>query len=89
MKAQANEDQFKNEFLDESKMLVEVKVSKDNGETWKRRKISMISGLDESGLMAGEMFQLNGEKYRVLSGDDELTVEPLKKPTEKKTSKRK
>ena len=56
MKTQAIEDQFENEFLDESKVLVEVKVSDDEGATWQRRKISMVSGLDESGLNIGEMF---------------------------------
>lgn len=42
-------------------MLVEVKVSEDEGETWQRRKISMVAGLDE-GLNAGELFQFGGEK---------------------------
>ncbi|WP_242847223.1 hypothetical protein [Desulfosporosinus acididurans] len=89
LKAKENEDQFANEFIDESKILVEVKVSDDEGVTWQRRKISMVSGLDESGLNSGEIFQFNGEKYKVLSGDDGLMVEPLKKPVEKKSSKRK
>jgi len=40
---QANEeDQFDNEFLDPADALVEVKVSDDEGDTWQRRKISMI-----------------------------------------------
>ena len=38
----------------------------------------MAGDLDESGLSAGEMFQLNGEKYEVLAGDTGLRVEPLK-----------
>jgi len=74
-----NEDQFGNEFLSEANVLVEVKVSEDDGGTWHRRKISMVSGLDESGLQVGNLFQFNGEKYRVSAGDDGLMVEPLKK----------
>lgn len=74
------EDQFKNEFLDEADVLAEVKVSDDEGETWKRRKISMVSGLEESGLMAGEMFQFGSEKYKVMQGEDGLITEPLNKP---------
>ena len=84
-KAKVNEDQFENEFLDEASVLVEVKVSDDEGETWHRRKISMVSGLDESGLLVGELFQFNGEKYRVILGEDGLIAEPLKIPTEKKS----
>jgi len=85
---QTNADQFKNEFLDEANALVEVKVSDDRGETWTRRKISMVSGLDESGLNAGELFQFNGEKYKVLAGDDGLIAEPLNKPVAGKKSTR-
>ena len=59
--------------------MIEVKVSRDKGETWYRRKINMAGDLDESGLSAGEMFQLNGVKYEVLAGDSGLRVEPLKK----------
>jgi len=77
-KAKVNEDQFENEFLDEANVLVEIKVSNDDGDTWQRRKISMVSGLDESGLLAGEMFQFNDEKFKVLVGDDGLMAEPLK-----------
>ena len=84
-KTKANEDQFRNEFLDEANVLVEVKVSDDEGETWHRRKISMVSGLDESSLKAGELFQFNGEKYRVSVGEDGLIAEPLKITTEKKS----
>lgn len=90
MKAQVNEDQFKNEFLDEANVLVEVKVSDDEGETWSRRKISMVSGLDDSGLAAGELFQFNGEKFKVIAGEDGLVAEQLKKPVgEKKQARRK
>ena len=85
-KVKANEDQFKNEFLNEANVLVEVKVSEDEGETWCRRKISMVSGLDESGLNVGELFQFNGEKFRVIQGEDGLIVESLKKPVSSKKS---
>lgn len=84
-KTKENEDQFENEFLDEASVIVEVKVSDDEGETWHRRKISMVSGLDKSGLNTGEMFQFNGEKYMLLSGEDGLVAEPLKILTEKKS----
>jgi hypothetical protein len=88
-KTKANEDQFDNEFLDEANVLVEVKVSDDEGVTWQRRKISMVSGLNESGLSAGEMFQFNGEKFLVSLGEDGLIAEAIKKPTEKKSVRRK
>lgn len=38
----------------------------------------MVGVLDESGLNVGELFQFNGEKYKVLSGVNGLIVEPLK-----------
>ena len=85
-----NEDQFGNEFLSEANLLVEVKVSEDDGETWHRCKISMISGIEESGLQVGNLFQFNGEKYRVSAGDDGLRIEPLKKAVgDKKSTKQK
>jgi len=85
-----NEDQFGNEFLSEANVLVEVKVSEDDGGTWHRRKISMVSGLEESGLEVGDLFQINGEKYKVSAGDDGLSVEPLKKAVgDKKSTKQK
>ena len=87
---QANEeDQFDNEFLDPADALVEVKVSDDEGDTWQRRKISMIAGLDDSGLMAGEMFQFGGEKYKVSNGEDGLIAELLKAPASEKRSAKK
>lgn len=70
----------RNTLYDPADALVDVKVSDDDGETWQRRKISMVSGMDESGLNAGELFQLNGEKFRVLSGEDGMMVEQIKKP---------
>jgi hypothetical protein len=79
-KKKEEKDQFENEFMDEANVLVEVKVSDDEGGTWHRRKISMVSGLDESGLNLGEWFQFNGEKYAVLAGEDGLVAEPVKKP---------
>jgi hypothetical protein len=80
MKTQAKDDQFSNEFLDEANALVEVKVSDDEGGIWQRRKISMVAGLDESGLNAGELFQFNGEKFKVLIGEDGLIAEAMRKP---------
>jgi hypothetical protein len=89
MKTQANDDQFSNEFLDEANVLIEVKVSDDEGGTWQRRKISMVSGLDESGLNEGELFQFNGEKFKVLIGEDGLIAEPMRKPIEKRSTSEK
>jgi len=86
--AKENEDQFENEFLDEVKALTEIRVSEDGGERWHRRKISMVSGLDESGLNVGDMFQFNSEKYRVLMGEDGLMAEPIKRVGESKSTKR-
>jgi hypothetical protein len=86
MNTKAKVDDFENEFLDETKVLVEVKVSDDEGETWKRRKISMVSGLDESGLKVGEMFQLNGERYKVMAGEDGMMIEQIKKPEREKSA---
>ena len=68
---------------------VEVKVSVDDGETWTRRMINMGGELDDSGLEAGEIVQLQGEKYRVLLGDEGLRIEPIRKPVgEKKKARR-
>lgn len=68
---------------------VEVKVSVDDGETWIRRMINMGGELDDSGLKAGEVVQLQGEKYRVLPGDDGLRIEPIRKLAgEKKKARR-
>lgn len=86
MKTQTNDDQFENEFFDETKVLVEVKVSDDEGETWHRRKISMVSGLEESGLIMGEIFQFNGEKFKVLNGEDGMVAEQIKKPEREKSA---
>lgn len=83
-KQAAEKDQFSNEFLDEANVLIEIKVSDDEGETWHRRKISMVSSLDESGLLAGEIFQFSGEKYTVLNGEDGLMAKPLKLRDESK-----
>ncbi|KLU67825.1 hypothetical protein DEAC_c02320 [Desulfosporosinus acididurans] len=72
------------ERTEEPISIVEVKVSSDDGETWTRRDIDLGGEIDESGLSEGEIFQLNGEKYKVISGDFGLTIEPLDR---KKTSK--
>ncbi|EHQ88321.1 hypothetical protein [Desulfosporosinus youngiae] len=85
-KSKASKDQFENEFLDPAKAQVEVKVSCDGGDTWERRKISMVSGLEESGLIAGEIFQLNGERFMVAEGEDGLVVEQIKKPEREKSA---
>lgn len=66
------------EDADVSDALVQVKVSSDGGETWARREIDLGGDIDESGLEAGEIFQINGEKYKVLSGDFSLTIEGLR-----------
>jgi hypothetical protein len=86
VKVKTKADEFENEFIDEAKVLVEVKVSDDGGETWKRRKISMISGLEESSLNIGEIFQFNGEKYKVIVGEDGMTAERIKKPERQKSA---
>jgi hypothetical protein len=89
-KTKENEDKFANEFLDESKVLTEIKVSEDGGERWHRRNICMVAGLDASGLNVGDVFQFNGEKYQVIMGEDGLVAEPVKIPvSEKKSSRRK
>lgn len=87
--AKENEDQFKNEFLDEANALIEIRVSEDGGGTWHRRKISMVSGLDESGLEVGNLFQFNNEKYEILAGEDGLITVPIKKAGESKSTKQK
>lgn len=71
-------------------MYFEVKVSEDDAGTWHRLKISMVLGLEESGLQFGYLFQFNGGKYRVSARDDGLRVEPLKKAAgDKKSTKQK
>jgi hypothetical protein len=68
--------------------IIEAKVSSDDGLTWARRDIDLGGEIDESGLCEGEIFQINGERYRVVLGDFGLMIELLNKP-EKKSSKRK
>jgi len=68
---------------------VEFKVSVDDGVIWTRRRINMGGELDDSGLDAGEIVQLQGEKCRVLAGDEGLRIEAIRKPVgEKKKAKR-
>lgn len=51
--------------------------------------INMATDLNESGLEAGEVVLLQGEKYRILEGDYGLRIEPLRKPdAEKKQTRR-
>lgn len=79
-----------NESYSGSNAQIEVKVSADEGETWNWRMINMGGELDESSLEAGDIVQLQGEKYRVLAGDNGLRIEPVKKSGgEKKQAKRK
>lgn len=41
----------------------------------------MGAEVDDSGLEAGEIVQLRGEKYRVSAGDNGLRIEPIRKPS--------
>lgn len=89
MEVQTHGDQGCDESFSGVSTQVEVKVSVDDGETWTRRMINMACDLNESGLEAGEVVQLQGEKYRILVGDDGLRIEPLRKPVgEKKQARR-
>jgi len=88
-----NEDEFEHgypdevyEDMDEVDALVEAKVSSDGEETWARRIINLGGDIGESGLNLGEVFQLNGEKYRVLEGEFGLRIEQEKKPVSGKKS---
>ncbi|HBV85733.1 MAG TPA: hypothetical protein DEF42_03540 [Desulfosporosinus sp.] len=67
--------------------LIEVKVSIDGGVTWSRRRINLGGDIDESGLKVGEVFQINGEKYKVLEGDFGLCIELSNKPSKTKVNK--
>ena len=49
----------------------------------------MVSGLDESGLEVGNLFQFNNQEYEVLAGDDGLVAVPIKKAGESKSTKQK
>lgn len=90
MEVQTHGDQDYDESFSGVSTPVEVKVSVDDGETWIRRIINMGGELDDSGLEAGEIVQLQGEKYRVLAGDDGLRIDPIRKPVgEKKKARRK
>lgn len=73
-----------NESYSGSSAQIEAKVSADEGETWTRRMINMGGELGDSGLLAGEVVQLQGEKYKVLAGDDGLRIELVKKPKRRK-----
>ncbi|MDR3584620.1 MAG: hypothetical protein P4L59_04765 [Desulfosporosinus sp.] len=89
MEVQMHGDQGYDESFSVVSIQVEVKVSVDDGETWTRRMINMGGELDDSGLGAGEVVQLQGEKYRVLAGDYGLRIEPIRKPVgEKKRARR-
>ena len=89
MEVQTHGDQGYDESFSGVSIQVEVKVSVDDGETWTRRMINRGGELDDSGLWAGEVVQLQGEKYRVLAGDDGLRIEPIRKPVgEKKRARR-
>jgi len=86
----AGYDEDYSESFSEGSTQVEVKVSVDDGETWTRRRINMGGELDDSGLEVGEVVQLQGEKYRVLVGDNGLRIEPIRKPSGgKKRARRK
>jgi len=69
-----------------SKNILEVKVSADNGDTWIRRKVNFGGEIEDSGLKAGEMFQLHGGKFIIAAGEDGLMVEPIKEPEREKSS---
>ncbi|MDP4161290.1 MAG: hypothetical protein Q8911_16280 [Bacillota bacterium] len=89
MEVQTHCDQGYDESFSGVCTQVEVKVSVDDGETWTRRIINIASDLNGSGLEAGEIVQLQGEKYRILAGDDGLWIEPIRKPVgEKKQARR-
>jgi len=85
---QTHGDQGYDESFSGVSIQVEVKVGVDDGETWTRRMINMGGELDDSGLGAGEVVQLQGEKYRVLAGDDGLRIEPIRKPVGEKKQAR-
>jgi hypothetical protein len=89
LEVQTHGDQGYDESFSGVSTQVEVKVSVDDGETWTRRMINMGGELDDSGLEAGEIVQLQGTKFRVLAGDDGLRIELIRKPVgEKKQARR-
>lgn len=69
--------------MEEESRVTELKVSRDDGVTWQRRKVNM-EDLSESGLHPGEMFQYQGERYLVGMRDGELGVEKVERPGVKK-----
>ena len=89
LEVQTHGDESYDESFSGVSTQVEVKVSVDDGEIWTRRMINIGGDLDDSGLEAGEVVQLQGEKYKVLAGDDGLRIEPIRKPVgEKKKARR-
>ncbi|KLU63481.1 hypothetical protein CEB3_c01480 [Peptococcaceae bacterium CEB3] len=68
---------------EETSRIVELRVSSDGGDTWDRRKVNMGVDLEESGLRVGEIFKWQDEQYRVVSGEDGLRAEPVKKGARK------
>ena len=89
MEVQTHGDQGYDESYSGVSTQVEVKVSVDDGETWTRRMINMGGELDDSGLEAGDIVQLQGTKFRVLAGDNGLRIELIRKPVgEKKQARR-
>ena len=89
LEVQTDSDQSYDESFSGGSTQVEVKVSVDDGETWARRMINNGGELDDSGLEAGEIVQLQGTNFRILAGDDGLRIELIRKPVgEKKQARR-
>lgn len=72
----AKKEAFMNDSQNEN-YVTEVKVSDDGGQTWQRRKIDFGKDLDETGLMPGEIFQMNGERFEVVPGEDGLQIKSM------------
>lgn len=97
MRTESNEDGYFSDYTGDaydapeeslSTFATEAKVSQDGGETWTRRMIQLGGDLEGSGLSTGEIFQYNGEKFKVLEGDDGLRIEPLRKLVEKRVRRK-
>lgn len=72
------------EYKDGESRIAEVKVSSDGGETWFRREINFGAELDESGLVPGEIFQFQEDKYQVIKTEDGMTAQKIKPPARKR-----
>ena len=67
---------------------IPIKVSDDRGITWSRATLDMSVPIGDSGLRAGQLLVMNGEKYEVCADDwGDIGLRPVRPARAAKTSK--